>query len=162
MDVRAHLFVSEPLPFLGGACPWWDLSFPMRVCAWLWYVASKRKAARSPSPDDDSGGFLSGPDEVLAIPEAAPVPVAEDEKLAEVVVVVCVVDRVVLGAHDRLRVAVECIVDVRSPDSSEEQHGDVGQVMAGYDEESRHVRRGLGGRDAVSHKASRSLSARVR
>lgn len=48
--------------------------------------------------------------------------------------------RVVLGAHDRLRVPRHSVVDVRRPDSREREHGHVRVVVARNEEQTDHVR----------------------
>mmetsp|Transcript_7942 Transcript_7942/g.29710 ORF Transcript_7942/g.29710 Transcript_7942/m.29710 type:complete len:429 (-) Transcript_7942:51-1337(-) len=79
--------------------------------------------------------------------QRAPELVAIDEDLPEVVVVVRVVDRVVLGAHDRLDVSRHGVVDVCGPDAREEEHQQVRDVVARHQKHRNDVRRGL--RDPV-------------
>lgn len=63
--------------------------------------------------------------------------------LTEVAVVMGVMHRVILGAHNRFRVTPHGIVDVGSPDTREEEQEDMGQVVHRHEEQTNHVRASL-------------------
>lgn len=69
--------------------------------------------------------------------------IAKDEELTEVAMVMGMVHRVVLGAHDGFRVTPHGIVDVRGPDTREEEQEHVGQVVHRHEEQANDVRAGL-------------------
>lgn len=77
--------------------------------------------------------------------QSPPKGIAECEELAEVVVVVRVMDGVVLGAHEGLRVTPHGIVDIRCPHTRKKQQEYVGEIVHRHQKEENHIWAGLRG-----------------
>jgi hypothetical protein len=75
--------------------------------------------------------------------QRSPKPIAENKDLTVVVNVVRVMDRVVFAPHDGIDVPIHGVVDVGSPNGSEEQQAEVGQVMTGDEGQHQNIRAGL-------------------